>query len=597
MKRKEYPRPQFVRDTWTNLNGEWLFMFDDENEGIQNGWINDPMIYQQKINVPFVYQSRESGIGDRTPHDIVWYMREFEVEANQGESVILHFGAIDYEADIYINGQHVKNHKGGHTSFDLDITRQLNGTGCQQVAVRAFDRHDDESTPRGKQFWEPESSAIWYTNSTGIWQTVWLEVVNEIHLLKSKFVPRFDDGKIEITAEVSKLVSDLSLNYEITFGEVLVAVGSVFLNKAKIVFDVELFQEHIFRTNFHNDGWAWTPENPKLFNVQFILKQKDMILDTVKSYFGMRKIHTEKGMVYLNNKPYYQKLILDQGYWPTGLLTAPTDEAFKKDILLAKEMGFNGCRKHQKTEDPRFLYWADSLGFLVWGECAAPAIYNEQSVASLMHEWTEIIDRDSNHPSIVTWVPINESWGVPSIGHDRQQQHFSQAMYHMIHALDPTRLVISNDGWAMTETDICALHNYSHGTEAEPEKYEYFKDSLSTRENLMSRMTSAWPIFAKGFTYHDQPILLTEFGGIGFDVSGQPGWGYTSAENEVDFLRNYQRILSAVYQSVGLWGYCYTQITDVEQEINGLLTYDRQPKVSLSEIKKINDQFHVPQVD
>ena len=218
MKRKEYPRPQFVRDTWTNLNGEWLFMFDDENEGIQNGWINDPMIYQQKINVPFVYQSRESGIGDRTPHDIVWYMREFEVEANQGESVILHFGAIDYEADIYINGQHVKNHKGGHTSFDLDITPQLNGTGCQQVAVRAFDRHDDESTPRGKQFWEPESSAIWYTNSTGIWQTVWLEVVNEIHLLKSKFVPRFDDGKIEITAEVSKLVSDLSLNYEITFG-------------------------------------------------------------------------------------------------------------------------------------------------------------------------------------------------------------------------------------------------------------------------------------------------------------------------------------------------------------------------------------------
>ncbi|HCE13441.1 glycoside hydrolase family 2 TIM barrel-domain containing protein [Enterococcus sp.] len=597
MNRTEYPRPQFVRDKWTNLNGEWLFMYDDQNVGVENKWQDDPSHYQKTIQVPFVYQSAESGIGDRTPHDIVWYMREFEVSYSKYERVLLHFGAVDYEADIYINGQHVKNHIGGHTSFEVDITHQLLDGGPQRVAVRAYDRHDDESTPRGKQFWEAESAAIWYTNSTGIWQTVWLEVVQDSYLQKTKLVPRFDAGKIDITAEVNQVISDLSLAYEITFGETAIAAGTAVFTEAKVVFEVELFQEHIFRTNFHNNGWSWTPENPQLFDIRFTLKQKDRCLDTVNSYFGMRKIHTENGMVYLNNKPYYQKLVLDQGYWPSGLLTAPTDEAFQQDILLAKEMGFNGCRKHQKTEDPRFLYWADRLGFLVWGECAAPAIYNERSVSRLMHEWTEIIDRDSNHPSIVTWVPINESWGVPAIGHDRQQQHFSQAMYHYIHSIDPTRLVISNDGWAMTETDICALHNYSHGTKEEPEKYDYFKKTLSTRENLVSRMTSAWPVFAKGFAYQDQPILLTEFGGIGFDVSGQPGWGYTSADNETDFLKDYQRIMTAVYQSVGLWGYCYTQITDVEQEINGLLTYDRQPKVPLAAIKKINDQFHAPQVD
>ena len=302
-------------------------------------------------------------------------------------------------------------------------------------------------------------------------------------------------------------------------------------------------------------------------------------------------------MMYLNNRPYYQKLVLDQGYWPNGLLTTPTDEALKKDIVLAKEMGFNGCRKHQKTEDPRFLYWADRLGFLVWGECAAPTIYNEHSVSRLMQEWTEIIARDFNHPSIVTWVPINESWGVPSIAWNRQQQHFSQAIYHYIHSLDETRLVISNDGWAMTETDICGIHNYAHGNEHETKKYAYFKQSLRTREDLLHRISNAWPIFAKGFSYAGQPILLTEFGGIGFDVSGRPGWGYTSVRNEVAFLKDYQRIMDAVYESVGLWGFCYTQLTDVEQEINGLLTYGRKPKASLEEIKAINDQFHVPQID
>ena len=597
MIREEYPRPQFERGNWLSLNGEWQFAFDDQNLGLKEKWYTNEANYAYKINVPFVYQSALSGIDQREVHDIVWYYRTFNVQVPEESRVLLHFGAVDYEADVFVNGHHVKNHCGGHTSFDIDITDALVVGEEQILSVRAFDPHFDESIPRGKQFWKEESAGIWYTNSTGIWQPVWLEVVAATHLQHVKFTSDFDAGAVMIDVELNQLKPQLVLEYQIYFKGALVISGAAEFVTSKLSFAVDIFQQQIFRTNFHHEGWSWTPENPQLFNVELTLTEAGNAIDQLKSYFGMRKIQTENGMIYLNNKPYYQKLVLDQGYWPNGLLTAPTDEAFKQDILLAKEMGFNGCRKHQKTEDPRFLYWADKLGFLVWGECAAPAIYTDLSVTRLMQEWAEIISRDYSHPSIVTWVPINESWGVPKISFDRQQQHFSQAMYHFIHSLDQQRLVISNDGWAMTETDICAIHNYAHGQESERQKYLYFKDSLSTREKLVNRVSTPWPIFAGGFSYQDQPILLTEFGGIGFDVSGQPGWGYTSVENKQDFLKDYQRIMTAVYDSVGLWGYCYTQLTDVEQEINGLLTYDRQPKVDLAAIKEINDQFHPTQVE
>lgn len=360
---------------------------------------------------------------------------------------------------------------------------------------------------------------------------------------------------------------------------------------------IDVIQGHIFASNFHDDGRSWTPENPSLFNVSLTLKENQEPIDKIESYFGFRKIHTANGMVYLNNKPFYQKLLLDQGYWPSGLLTAPSDQDFVKDIELSKKMGFNGCRKHQKMEDPRFLYWADVLGFVVWGECAAPPIYSNKSVARLMAEWTEIVERDYNHPSLITWVPINESWGVPNISLDRQQQHFSQTMYHYLHSLDQSRLVISNDGWAATETDIVAIHNYMHGQADEERKYNYFKETLSSRDNLVSRPSTAWPIFADGFSYQGEPILLTEFGGIGYEVSSQEGWGYTTVSSEEEFIADYARIMDAVYASKGLWGYCYTQITDVEQEINGLLTYNRQPKCDLAKIKEINDAYHLPNVE
>lgn len=591
--KNKYPRPQLERDNWQNLNGEWQFSYDDEDCGLKEKWYKNEKRLDKTILVPFVYQAPNSGIGDKTPHDIVWYKREFSVKKlDEKPIVILHFGAVDYEAQIFVNEHLVKQHTGGHTPFFVDITEYLT-EDIQTLTVRAADPHFDELIPRGKQFWEKESRGIWYTNSTGIWQTVWIECVAKSHINKVRFTSLFDEGKVNIQCEGCHIVKGYTLNYHIALEGQEVCQGEVSWADNQLSIDVDLIQNHIFRTNFHDDGWSWTPEHPKLFDVELSLTDENKkVLDLVKSYFGFRKVHTENGMVYLNNKPYYQKLILDQGYWQEGLLTAPDDEAIKKDIELAKEMGFNGCRKHQKIEDPRFLYWADHMGYLVWGECASAPMYSAKAAKRLMEEWSEAIDRDYNHPCIIVWVPLNESWGVPNIHQCRTQQHFSQAMYHYLHSLDNTRLVISNDGWEMTETDICAIHNYMHGQKQETKKYQEFKTMLSTKETLIKYSSTCWDIYANGFEYKGEPILLTEFGGIGFDVSGEAGWGYTSVKNEEEFLADYERIMDAVYVSQALWGFCYTQLTDVEQEINGLLTYKRKPKCDLQKIKRINKKFH-----
>lgn len=599
MKRTEYPRPQFKRDNWINLNGEWAFDYDDQDIGLKEQWyLSDNKLFSKKIKVPFVFQSAESGINDRTVHNVVWYKRDFNYSKKDHKKLILHFGAVDYEARVYVNGHLVLTHFGGNTPFQADITDYLLNQKKQEIVVRVKDENSDEEMPRGKQFWEDTSRSIWYTNSTGIWQTVWLEEVTSTYINDVKYHIHYDEGQVDMEIFIEGLsLENLDLEYQILFSNELISKGSTRVTGKKIHQNIDIIQGHIFATNFHDDGRSWTPENPNLFDVILVLKNDEKELDKVISYFGFRKIHTDNGMVFLNNKPYYQKLVLDQGYWPTGLLTAPSDEDFVKDITLSKNMGFNGCRKHQKVEDPRFLYWADVLGFLVWGECAAPPMFSNTSVSRLIDEWTEIVNRDFNHPSIITWVPINESWGVPNISLARQEQHFSQSIFHYIHSIDSTRLVISNDGWAATETDIVAIHNYMHGQVDEVDKYSYFVESLSTRENLLSRPSTPWPIFAKGFEYNGQPILLTEFGGIGFEVSSQSGWGYTTVNSEEEFIEDYSRIMKAVYSSKGLWGYCYTQITDVEQEINGLLTYDRKPKCDLDKIKIINDSYHFPNVE
>lgn len=595
MKREEYPRPQFVRENWMNLNGVWEFAFDDDNRGLTEKWYQKDQPFDQEIRVPFVYQTELSGINRQETHEIVWYKRRFELEATPltEDKILLHFGAVDYESSVFLNGMLVGHHIGGHTPFTIDISPFIETTQLEQVlTVRVFDPRYDERIPRGKQTWDEKPHSIWYTNTTGIWQTVWLERVAKTYIDSVLFTPNIDNGSVKLTVDLVDCVENQWVDYEIKLKDIVVAAGKWQIKSNFNEIIVQLNQQKVFRSAFHDSGWYWSPEQPNLFDVRFRLSDETGVLDQVTSYFGMRKIHTEKGMTYLNNKPYYQKLILDQGYWPESLMTAPSDEALKRDIELSKEMGFNGCRKHQKVEDPRFLYWADKLGFLVWGESPSAHYFSKESIDYVTNEWKEIVKRDYNHPSIVTWVPFNESWGIGEIGRDRQQQHYTQALYHLLHALDPTRLVISNDGWEMTESDIAAVHNYQHGQSDEVKKFEKYKADIHTKAGILASQSANRAIYADGFTHQGEPILLTEFGGIGYKVGEQAGWGYTTVNSEEEFVQEYERVTKEVFNSEIIFGFCYTQLCDVEQEINGLLTYDRQPKCDLAKIKAVNSQYH-----
>ncbi|MDQ1914799.1 glycoside hydrolase family 2 TIM barrel-domain containing protein [Paenibacillus sp. GD4] len=575
--RPEYPRPQLVREQWLNLNGAWEFEFDDDRMGDGEQWGLGAQGFSKKIQVPFAYQSKLSGIGDTDFHDLVWYRRSFTVPAEwTGRQILLHFGAVDYAATVWVNGHKVAFHEGGHTPFHADITSALR-SGDNVVVVRAEDFSRDVTLPRGKQYWKENSASIFYTRTTGIWQTVWLEPVNELYITKLKFKPDIDRNEIQIRTFLNQAPAGrkVEARIDIRFKNEYSTSTTFSFTHAEETRSIGL---HDF--NDHGLGRWWTPHKPNLYDVTITLLVDGKPVDTLESYFGMRKITVEAGKVMLNNRVYFMRLILDQGYFPDGILTAPSDEALKQDIELAKAMGFNGARKHQKIEDPRFLYWADKLGYLVWGEMANAYSYSEDYVRKVTQEWQEAIERDYNHPCIVVWVPINESWGVPNILVDKRQQQHTLAMYHMTKSLDETRLVVSNDGWENMSTDLVTIHDYAWKREDLEERYSTLEKTLGTKPHRRE-------VLVGGTAYEGQPILVTEFGGIAFKKSDWEGWGYSGAENEEDFLKKLHDVVEPFLQSPYVQGICYTQLTDVEQEINGLLTYDRVPKAPLEEIKKI----------
>ncbi len=590
----DYPRPHLAREKWTNLNGEWEFAFDDHNQGVKDRWYMDKD-YDLKIQVPFVYQCQRSGIHDTKQHPVVWYRKTLDSGTCEGRT-ILHFGAVDYKADVWVNGQHVGSHEGGHVPFSFEITEALLD-GENAIVVRAEDYPFNLDLPRGKQFWKERSESIFYTPSTGIWQTVWLENLGQAFVEKVHLTPDLDSKAILMEYTISDTIHRLERIGGRTFGRksqeglklgVTISLrGKIFVKdlmdlgttKGKRTFYLD---QGITLDWNSNEQWTWSPDRPVLFDMYLELYSGDQLVDEVKTYFGMRKVSIKDGVFLLNNHPFYQKLILDQGYWEESLLTPPDDQALIKDIELAKAMGFNGARKHQKIEDPRFLYHADRLGFLVWGEMANAYTYTKEYVPRMMAEWTQMIDRDYSHPSIVAWTPLNESWGVENIMNCKDQQAHAASMYYLTKSLDQTRPVISNDGWEHAKTDLVTIHDYDASKDILKGRYKDVETALSVRPAGKTIMASGWD-------YEGQPLLVTEFGGISFAKSDWEGWGYSSAVNDDDFLARYEAVVSGLLESPAIQGFCYTQLTDVEQEINGLLTYDRKPKVDLAKIRKINE--------
>jgi beta-galactosidase/beta-glucuronidase len=579
--RAEHPRPDFVRGDWQTLNGRWEFEFDDRDEGLAKRWYAASNAFSKTIVVPYTFQSRLSGIGDTSFHDVVWYRRSFQVPAGwQGRRVLLNFGAVDYEATVWVNGDGVGHHRGGHVGFAIDVTDHLK-QGDNIVVVRVLDPGTDRTIPRGKQFWRPKSESIFYTRTTGLWQPVWIEAAGGVRMAGLRLTPDIDRSQVRVEADFARSAghaqgaSPLRLH------------ATVFLDKVEQGSQIVTVNgDHVDTVLTLRDQRLWSPDHPTLYDVDFELESEGKTIDRVTSYFGQRKVSLYGGKLFLNDNPYYMRLALDQGYWPESVLTPPTDEAIQYDIKMIKAFGLNGVRKHQKAEDPRWLYYADRLGILVWGEMANAYDYSPSYVARFADEWTQIVARDYNHPSIVAWVPINESWGVPQIFTNAEQQAHAKTMYQLVKSLDPMRPVVDNDGWEHTDqTDLMTLHDYARTGDELTSKYA----SLGEHPSDIPR--NAREALARGVKYNGAPFVMTEFGGIAFRIGAKQAeneWGYSGVEPTRDaFLSRLDGLIKALRGNPVWAGYCYTQLTDVEQEINGLMTYDRKPKVEPEAYKKI----------
>ncbi len=573
--RPEYPQPQFQREQWMTLNGQWEFEFDDSNAGLDQNWASGARKFARTIVVPFCFESKKSGIGDTSFHQWVWYRRGVTLPADwMGKRILLHFGAVDYRALVWVNGQRAGSHEGGHVPFSFDITPLLK-SGANVITVRAEDPPADRYLPRGKQFWEPKSRGIFYTRTTGIWQPVWLEAAGESYLTKVRTTPA-NNGIVRFEAKIARPQPDLELQATIRFANETVASGGS-----------RAFGGRAFLALGITGPRLWSHNSPNLYDVTFELKRGGAVLDRVQSYFGFRSIGTANGRVLINGHPTYLKMVLDQGYWPESTLTPPTDEAIQYDIRMMKEMGFNGARKHQKLEDPRFLYWADKMGFYVSSEMANAYLFDEEYVERFTKEWVRAVERDYNHPSVIMWVPINESWGTPDLADTRQQNHL-KALYTLTKSLDGTRPVIDNDGWEHTDmTDLFAIHDYRKTGELLLERYQDLgKPGAGVPDNARLALIP-------GYKYNGAPILLSEFGGIAYILPGSQvppdAWGYAGVEPTPEAaLARLRGLYEAIAKIPAIAGICYTQLTDVEQEINGLMSYDRKPKFDAKVLRELN---------
>lgn len=572
-----YPRKQLRRENWFSLNGEWNFAFDDERRFRQPSDLKE---WPLKILVPFAAEAPASGIGDTGFHPRVWYQRHFHFKSTR-DRVLLNFGAVDYQARVWLNNQYVGCHEGGYTPFSFDVSDALDPSGDQVITVQVEDDPQDLTKPRGKQDWQKDPHSIWYPRTTGIWQTVWLEEVGRSYIDRLRTTPLLE--RWEIGCEVfiaGPCTEDLELKVVLTCGNQRLASDCYTVIHNEVHRRIALSDPGI--DDFRNE-LLWSPEKPTLIGLELELWQAGQRIDRVFSYTALRSVSIHRNRFLLNGRPYQMRLVLDQGYWPETFMTPPSPEAIHKDIGLIKAAGFNGVRKHQKVEDPDFLYWADVLGLLVWGEMPSAYRFTHESVERLMKEWADVIDRDMNHPSVVVWVPFNESWGVPDLSAKGAHQNCVQAMYHLTKTLDPTRPCIGNDGWESIATDILGIHDYDDQPERLVKKYGNPQKNLA--EILARQWPGGRPLTVDGYTDRGQPIMLTEFGGMALingEHLGLQTWGYSICKSAEELRRRYEELMAAIHRIELFGGFCYTQFTDTFQEANGLFRADRTPKFSLN---------------
>ena len=586
----DYPRPNFRRAAWFNLNGSWQFAIDAYAK------LRTPqdVTWEQEILVPFAPETPASGVHDQGLYCAVWYRLAFETPAvERGERLRLHFGAVDYEAKVWVNGVLAGHHQGGYTPFCLEIQDFLVPGGVQEVVVRAHDDPSDLEKPRGKQDWKLNPHSIWYPRTTGIWQSVWIEVVPAFCLEMVRWTSNLTRWELEAEVHTAGSVPPgARLQMILRVGDQMLAFDQYgFVPQVseggssaagELHRSIALSDPGI--DDFRNE-LLWSPWNPTLIDVELQLQSADgTVLDSVATYTALRSIAIQGDRFVLNGRPLPLRLVLDQGYWPESGLTAPDSEAFQRDILLVKDLGFNGVRKHQKIEDPRFLYWADQFGLLVWEEMPSAYRYTRLSIDRLTCEWAAALNRDMNHPCIVAWVPLNESWGVPDLPDNPAQRHYVQALYHLTKTIDPGRPVIGNDGWESVATDLIGIHDYDPRPESIARRYGV--EEIETRLFQHERPGGRILRLSSQEDEEHQPIMLTEFGGIALRGEVDPNWGYSDARTAEEFEQRYTALVNVVRALPALAGFCYTQLTDTYQEANGLVRADRSDKASREALRE-----------
>ncbi|KAI2903904.1 CAZyme family GH2 [Aspergillus niger] len=635
-----YPRPDFQRPAlnWLSLDGSWDFIFDDADTGLSQRWHQQGLPAQEaaqskrQINVPYAFQTPASGIGLYEVHEVLWYERTVPDirttdEQTKGNRLILRFGAVDYECTVWVDGQLVGAHRGGHVPFEIDVSDAFGaqgGSATRRLTIRVRDSATDLGQLRGKQYWGPVPQEIFYTPTSGIWLSVWLESVPRTRLGSSSdgTVLRSDDIQggllhARLTVLGRPVAAGCSVEIEASLAGNLVSHRRKDLPRDKdwVDLDIDMRVPQVDslkqQSPFNIDGcWRgnvalWAPEHPILYDL--VLRLYDSSgnqVDTIETTTGMRSVSWTygDGTFRLNGKPCFQTLVLDQGYWPETGLTPPSQDALRADIEMAKNMGINGCRKHQKVEDPVFHYWADRLGFLVWGEIANAYEFSDEYISRFNSEWVEAVRRDINHPCIVAWTPFNESWGYPSLKDNIDQRNHIRSVYYLTKTLDPTRPINDNCGWEHVATDLTTYHDYSDFP-ALTETCADFKTGIlgkkSNRDMFVPPIpaTPSTPSDAGAQHASGAPVICSEFGGVNIipakgTAAGERDWGYTTATDPEDLLSRLEKLVMAVVKGGHSCGLVYTQLCNIEQEVNGLYSYDRKEKVPASRVKAIMDSAH-----